>query len=143
MLDTIFLLPLVTLVGWTLVVWIWMYATRIPAILRTGMALDPEAPRGSQMAQLPARVRWKADNYDHLLEQPTLFYALTLAFAMIGPQETSRSVALACCWAYVGLRMVHSLVQTLGNRIEARFAVFVLSTLPLFVLVGLALLEVL
>ncbi|USD35767.1 MAPEG family protein [Ferrimonas sp. SCSIO 43195] len=70
------LLPAAVLVAWTLVMWLWMYATRIPAIQRAKMRLDPDAPRGQQMAELPAPVRWKADNYNHLLEQPLLFYVL-------------------------------------------------------------------
>ena len=68
--------PVVALVAWTFVMWTWMYATRIPAILRMRMKMDPTAPRGEQMATLPAEVRWKADNYNHLFEQPTLFLSL-------------------------------------------------------------------
>lgn len=78
------LLPVVALVAWTFVVWAWMYATRIPAIRRARMKLDRHAPRGEQMASLPAVVRWKADNYNHLLEQPTLFYAIALTLCQIG-----------------------------------------------------------
>ncbi len=127
------LLPLLTLVAWSLVMWIWMYATRIPAILAMKMALDPNAPAGVQMSQLPARVRWKADNYNHLMEQPVLFYALVLALSQLG---ASGPLPWVLAWSYVILRIVHSLVQVLINRIEWRFAVFVLSTLPLFGLTG-------
>ena len=76
--------PLIALVLWSFVIWTWMYATRIPAIMKMKMRMDPEAPRGEQMALLPAKVRWKADNYNHLMEQPTLFYAVTLALAIVG-----------------------------------------------------------
>lgn len=71
--STAMLGAVIALVAWTHVMWLWMYATRIPAIVAAKMALDPQAPRGEQMAQLPARVRWKADNYNHLVEQPTRF----------------------------------------------------------------------
>ena len=54
------LLPAVALAFWTFVMWAWMYATRIPAIRRANMKLDPTLPRGEQMATLPAEVRWKA-----------------------------------------------------------------------------------
>ena len=138
MISSPLLLPVFALIAWTLLIWIWMYPTRVPAIVRPGMAMDPSAPRGEQMKQLPAAVRWKADNYDHLLEQPTLFYAAALALAVMGHEGTA---ALACAWAYFGLRVVHSLVQTLGNKIELRFAVFVLSTLPLFGMVLLGIRE--
>lgn len=121
--------PVVALVAWSLVMWTWMYATRLPVILKTHMVLDPNAPRGAQMDQLPPAVRWKADNYNHLMEQPTIFYAITLALALMG-ENSGASLALA--WGYVGLRIAHSLVQSLINYIYLRFALFVLSTLALF-----------
>ena len=123
--------PVVALVLWTFFMWSWMYATRIPAIRRARMELDPLRPRGEQMAELPAQVRWKADNYNHLFEMPTLFYAVALTLACLGV-ESPLEVALAR--TYVGLRVVHSLVQATWNRIEARFAVFALSSLVLFAL---------
>ncbi len=126
------LAPVIALVLWTFVVWGWMYATRIPAIIRSKMVLNPQAPRGEQMNLLPANVRWKADNYNHLMEQPTLFYAVGLALAVAG-DATSLSLNLA--WAYVGLRVVHSLVQVLINIIQVRFALFFLSSLVLLALV--------
>ncbi len=120
--------PLFALVAWSLVIWAWMYATRIPAIAAMKLRLDPQAPRGEQMASLPARVRWKADNYNHLMEQPTIFYAIVLGLALLGLGE---GVNLLLAWVYVALRIVHSLVQVLFNRIELRFLLFVLSNIPL------------
>lgn len=131
-LETQLIQPLITLVIWSMIMWCWMYATRLPAIAAMKMDLDPEAPSGVQMAQLPAKVRWKADNYNHLMEQPTLFYAVVLALAVLGVQS---ELALYAAWAYVGLRILHSLVQVLLNKIELRFAVFFLSNIPLAVLV--------
>ena len=124
--------PVIALVAWSAVVWFWMYATRIPAIFAARMRLDPAVPRGEQMSQLPARVRWKADNYNHLMEQPTLFYATALALAVLGDQST---LSLALAWSYVGLRVAHSLWQALVNQIMARFALFSISSLVLFALV--------
>jgi hypothetical protein len=124
------LAPVVALVAWTHVMWAWMYATRLPAMRRAQMRPDPQAPRGEQMSTLPAEVRWKADNYNHLMEQPTLFYAIAVVLAIADPDATSRALA----WAYVGLRVVHSLVQALINKIEVRFSVFALSTLVLIAL---------
>lgn len=112
--------------------WFWMYATRIPAILAMKMQMDPEAPAGVQMSKLPAKVRWKADNYNHLMEQPTLFYAVTLSLAFLGAGSVENVYA---AWAYVALRVVHSLFQALVNKIEVRFTVFILSNIPLIFLV--------
>lgn len=125
------LAPVIALIAWSLVMWIWMYATRLPAMRSAGMKPDSNAPRGAQMAELPASVRWKADNYTHLMEQPTIFYALALSLAMM---EEGGGSNLLLAWAYVVLRVVHSLVQSLGNKIELRFLIFVLSSLGLFAL---------
>ena len=122
------LLPVMALVAWSLVMWLWMYVTRLPAMRKAEMKPDPNAPRGEQMSQLPPPVRWKADNYNHLMEQPTIFYAAGLALALMGQGD---GLNLMLAWAYVGLRVVHSLVQALVNIIELRFVLFVLSTLPL------------
>ena len=133
------LAPVVALVLWSFVIWAWMYATRIPAIIALRMRLDPDAPRGEQMATLPPRVRWKADNYNHLMEQPTLFYATALALAVLG-DASPWSLRLA--WAYVGLRVVHSLLQVLVNHIQSRFALFFVSSLVLLALAVRAAMQV-
>jgi hypothetical protein len=122
------LLPVIALALWTHVMWLWMYVTRIPAIRKAGMRLEREVPRGEQMAQLPARVRWKADNYNHLMEQPTVFYAVAIVYSLL---EVGGGWPLRFAWLYVGLRVVHSLVQATWNKIEVRFALFVLSSLVL------------
>ena len=123
--------PVVVLVVWSMVMWVWMYATRIPAIQAMNLEMDPELPAGQQMSKLPSRVRWKADNYNHLMEQPTIFYAITLALAVIG---AATDVNVYAAWAYVILRIVHSLFQSLVNKIELRFGIFALSNIPLAVL---------
>lgn len=122
------LTPVVCLVAWSMVMWAWMYATRLPAMSRAKMKPDPFAPRGEQMSQLPAEVRWKADNYNHLMEQPTLFYAITLALALLGQGD---AINLWLAWTYVVIRVLHSLLQALVNKIELRFVLFFLSSLAL------------
>jgi hypothetical protein len=130
--STEILAPVIALLLLTCVVWAWMYITRIPAIQKMGMKLDPEAPKGQQMSELPARVRWKADNYNHLLEQPTMFYAVALTLALLGAGD---GLNATLAWCYVGLRVIHTLQQTLWNKIEVRFVLFFLSSLVLIALV--------
>jgi hypothetical protein len=122
------LVPVISLVSWTMVMWSWMYVTRIPAIQKAKMVLNPQAPRGEQMSTLPPSVRWKADNYNHLFEHPTIFYALALSLAMLG-EGSGTNLMLA--WAYVGLRVAHSVFQATVNKIEVRFVLFFLSSLLL------------
>lgn len=127
---TSLLTPVLALVAWSLVVWFWMYATRIPAMQKSG--LDPQDARfPGSLSVLPDSARQVADNYNHLMEQPTLFYALIFYLQLSG-QTDATNVALA--WAYVALRIVHSLVQGTINRVAIRFLVFALSSLVLIVL---------
>jgi hypothetical protein len=133
--NTPILTPVVMLAAWSMVMWAWMYVTRLPAIRRAKMRLDPNAPRGEQMATLPPRVRWKADNYNHLMEQPTVFYAVAITLALLGHGD---GWAMRLAWTYFALRVVHSLVQALWNRIEVRFSLFVFSSLVLIGMVAIA-----
>ena len=130
--DTAILAPVTALLVWTCVMWAWMYITRIPAIGKMGMKLDPDLPNGEQMSQLPARVRWKADNYNHLLEQPTVFYAVAFTLVLLGG---GGGLNLTLGWLYVGIRIIHSLQQAMWNKIEVRFSLFFLSGLVLLVLI--------
>jgi hypothetical protein len=134
------LAPLIALVLWSFVMSAWLYATRIPAIVKNKIALDPHRPKEEFHALLPAHVRWKADNYNHLMEQPTLFYAVVLTLAVIG-EGTSLNAGLA--WLYVALRIVHSFVQATVNVIMVRFAIFMVASVVLLVLALRAALAVL
>lgn len=123
------LLPILALVAWTLLMWVWMYATRLPAMSK--LKVQPQDnPRGLK-GILPAAVEQIADNYNHLHEQPTLFYALCLV-AHAGNWTDGLAIWLA--WGYVGLRVLHSLVQATVNLVVLRFAVFALASLVLMAL---------
>ncbi len=126
--------PVVALLAWTMVMWLWMYATRIPAMNAAG--IDSKnligGDGGSLRAKLPDTVSWKADNYNHLHEAPTLFYAVAIVLAIIG-QGDGFNTMLA--WAYVALRVAHSIVQATVNRVIVRFALFALSSLVLIALI--------
>lgn len=123
--------PVMALVLWSMVMWAWLYATRLPAMIRARTPLDPTQPRDVMLGGLPPRVRWKADNYNHLMEQPTLFYATALTLALLGQGD---GLNLGLAWAYVALRVVHSLIQALVNVIVLRFTVFMTASVVLIVL---------
>lgn len=128
---SVILQPVIVLVLWSMVMWGWLYATRLPAMVRARTKLDPDLPRDIMMGGLPPRVRWKADNYNHLMEQPTLFYATALTLALVGQGD---GLNLVLARAYVGLRVVHSLIQSLINVIILRFAVFMAASVILVLL---------
>lgn len=124
------LAPVLVLIVLTLVVWIWMYATRIPAMQRA--RIDPQAAaHPGSLDVLPSSARRVADNYNHLLEQPTIFYALVFVIVLSGHTD-ALNVQLA--WAYVGLRVVHTLIQCTVNIVNLRSLVFALSTIVLMVM---------
>ena len=121
----------ISLVLWTFVMWFWLYATRLPAIIKGKIVYDPQRPASEFLDKIPPRVRWKADNYNHLHEQPTIFYAVAIILAMLG---AGGGLNATLAWIYVGLRIVHSLVQGLVNKVEIRFAVFVAASMVLLIL---------
>lgn len=134
---TAFLTPVLLLITWTLIMWFWMYATRIPAMVKGKVNADKaaKASAGYLNELLPYEVRVVADNYNHLHEQPTLFYALMVFAALTGGGDTTM---LYLAYAYVGLRVVHTLMQVVLRKIIPRFAVFSLSS---FVLIAMTVKE--
>ncbi len=134
--NSAILAPAAVLVVWTLIILAWMALTRFPAMAKAGIDLSQNiGGRGQDIEpNIPDRVNWKSHNYTHLMEQPTIFYAAVFIIALTGTGDVWLNVWLA--WAYVGLRIAHSLVQVLWNRVVVRFALFLLSTLALL---GLAL----
>jgi hypothetical protein len=132
--DTSILAPAAVLILWSLIMLMWMAATRFPAMAKLGMDVKTAPPggRGADLeAALPASVNWKSHNFTHLMEQPTLFYAVVAVLTLAG-QGGGTNTMLA--WAYVGLRVVHSLWQALVNTIPVRFSLFLISTICLFAL---------
>jgi len=126
-----FLTPVLLLVAWTLVMWVWLYATRLPAMQRHGIAPQEARHPGSVADRMPEHARSVADNYNHLHEQPTIFYALMFFIVLTGGGD---STALALAWGYLVLRVVHSVVQATINLVVLRFSVFALASLVLFAL---------
>jgi len=126
--------PVVALLAWTMVMWVWMYATRIPAMNKAGIdAKNLVGSNGASLREkLPDSISWKADNYNHLHEAPTLFYAVAIVLAIIGAGDGFNT---QLAWAYVALRVAHSIVQATNNRVIVRFALFALSSLVLMALV--------
>ncbi|HYE29144.1 MAG TPA: MAPEG family protein [Allosphingosinicella sp.] len=125
------LAPVVALVAWTLLIMIWMMVTRFAAMRRKGISLKGRVGgRGGVALEgvVEDEVMWKAHNYMHLVEQPTLFYAIALVLAIA---HAGGGYSLILAWAYVILRILHSLVQTTVNIVAYRFLLWALSSLAL------------
>ena len=127
------LAPAAVLVLWSLVMLNWLALTRLPPLFKQpgGLAATKKGGRGADLeGVLPDSVQWKSHNYTHLMEQPTIFYATTLIIAVIGASDLDVTLA----WAYVALRIVHSLWQALVNSLPVRFTLFLIATVCLLIL---------
>lgn len=140
--STALLAPASILVIWSLIMLFWLAAARLPATAKMGVDITKKTGgRGQDIDPVvPPQIAWKSHNYSHLMEQPTLFYAtvviLTLAHA-VSP------TVIGLTWAYVILRIAHSLWQALINKVLVRFILFIASTLCLLAMAVIALLATL
>lgn len=128
------LAPAAVLVLWSMVVLLWVAGTRFPAFKTVGLDLSNREPGGRYQdieSLMPARVNWKSHNYTHLMEQPTLFYAVVGILALAG---AGSGVNATLAWLYVGLRVVHSLWQIMVNTVPVRVGIFALSSMCLLAL---------
>ncbi len=132
MLANSMMTPLLALVIWTFVMWVWLMVTRFSAVGKMGLK-PQDLRRPPMLNQLPESAQCVADNYNHLHEQPTLFYALCVYSHLVGVHD-GLNVGLA--WAYVGLRVAHSVVQATRNVVMVRFSLFLLASLSLMVIAG-------
>jgi len=128
------LAPVVALVAWSLVMLIWLAVARRSAFARLGISWGAIS-RGSRGVNLEGRApdtaQWPSHNYNHLMEQPTIFYAIALTLALM---DFGGGINLYLAWAYVCLRIVHSIVQSTVNVVAVRFSIFALAS---FCLLGL------
>ncbi|GGX56961.1 membrane protein [Litorimonas cladophorae] len=137
MTHTTFLAPVLALIIWTLLIWALMYARRIPAMQKA--KIDPDtakSPDGPWKQELPLSVQASAHNYNHLMEQPTIFYAFMFYITLTSQMTTP---ILYAAWAYVALRVLHSFVQVSAGKVMLRFGLFSVSTLVLFAIVAMVL----
>jgi hypothetical protein len=125
--------PAIALVLWSLLMLAWLAVTRLPAMAKAGIDLGSVVgARGVNLeGVIPDKVNWKAHNYAHLMEQPTLFYATVVILGVTGAGEGTN---LTLAWVYVGLRIAHSIVQAVWNRVAVRFTLFSAATLALLLL---------
>ena len=125
--------PAIVLVLWSLFMLAWLALTRLPAMARAGLDLGKVVgSRGANLeGVIPDRVNWKSHNYAHLMEQPTIFYATVVILGVVGAGD---GINLQLAWAYVAIRIAHSIVQATWNRVAVRFSLFCLATTALLVL---------
>jgi hypothetical protein len=130
--------PIVALVAWSLVMLIWMTIVRLEAMkaVNNPALTRKRGTRGAELEEiLPPKAQWPSHNYNHLMEQPTLFYALAVVLALCGG---GTGVDLYLAWGYVVVRVIHSLVQATVNIVQVRFPLFGLASILLIAMTARA-----
>ena len=126
------LIPVVALIAWTLLIMLWMLVSRLAEFRRLGITAStiPDGARGVDLdGKAEARAQWKSHNYNHLMEQPTLFYAIAVTLALM---DFGGGINYWLAWGYVALRVLHSLIQCTVNIVRYRLMVFALASACLF-----------
>ncbi|MGA9660013.1 MAG: MAPEG family protein [Asticcacaulis sp.] len=119
--------PVLALIAWSMVMLVWLYVRRLPALVRYALS-EAQLQSGEAVRRLPPQSQWAADNYNHLMQQPTLFYALCLGIFISGLSDADMEYL---AWLYVALRVIHSLVQATVNIVIIRFCLFLAGSLVL------------
>jgi hypothetical protein len=131
--------PFFAMIALTFLVWVYMYARRIPFIIRS--KLTPEQLSPVELARLsPPAVANPSDNLKNLFELPTVFYALVL-FLYVTNHVDTRYVLAA--WLFVGFRVLHSAVHCTFNFVPLRFWLYAGGALSLWFMAVRAALELL
>ena len=117
--QTALLTPIFALILWTFAVFLVLAFGRVKYTKNPQDAAHSKNLKGS----MPDWVERAADNYNHLFEQPVAFYALTICVAVINNFD---SFMVKLAWAFVALRIIHSLVQLTFNFVLLRFFIFVM-----------------
>ena len=128
--NDLILQPILFMGMLSLVMMLLMYITRIPPpkCLRRRASICRSSLTRRSWGVFPSKVERFADNYNHLWEQPTLFYAVVLVIWALGHTDSAHLIA---AWTYCGLRCVHSIVQVTINHVWVRFSLFILSWVAL------------
>lgn len=120
----------------TMVMAAWMSVKRTSAMKQVGLGLQDAAHTADLRSALPSSARRVADNFNHLFEVPTLFYAVTLAIVVLGDADGLHTI---CAWMFVLFRVIHSFVQATVNLVPLRALLYGCSWLALAAMIVRAL----
>ena len=133
--NNLILQPVILMCLLSFVMMVWMYATRIPAskeIEKKGIDLQDLSHPSKLGGVFPSKVERVADNYNHLFEQPTVFYATVF---VIWALNATDNFYLSCAWIYFIIRVIHSIFQATINSVWVRFSLFMASWIILALMI--------
>ena len=133
--DTQILMPMLGVMTLTAVVWLVLYARRLPAIAKAGKPAQAYTTPDKGAALLPDEVNYPAYNFRNLFELPVLFYALCLYLYVTG---TAEQIDVIAAWVFFGFRVAHSIIHSTVNIVKARFATYCIAALALWFMLARA-----
>ena len=123
--------PLLVMFLLTLVVWLTLYARRLPFVFSGEFKPDRGTSLELDMAS-PASIVHPSDNLKNLFELPVIFYALVIALYVTEQVDT---VYLTAAWVFAGFRILHSVMHCTANIIPVRFLLYLVSAFSLWFMV--------
>ncbi len=110
-----------------------LFASRAPIILKSWGKLQHAKHSDALRPNLPPLLMYITDNYNHIFEQPTLFYAVVVYIYLMQHTDDTH---IALAWCYVSLRLLHSVIQLTSNNVSWRASAFGVSTVVLVCMIG-------
>lgn len=130
--QQLILQPVAVLMLLTALVWLLMYVRRLSYILKNNIDPQSIATPEAMNSIIPAHIHGASNNLKNLFELPVIFYALC---ALLLLTQMVTVTDLYCAWAFVILRIVHSVIHCTVNIVNMRFAAYLLSSLVLWYMV--------
>ena len=125
-------LPMLAMMALTLLVWLYMFVVRVGFAQKNKLDIEQFKTPADVQALIPGDESASSNNFKNLFELPVVFYALCLYLTVTLQVD---SLYVNCAWAFVVLRVLHSLIHCSYNKVAHRFAVYILSSIALWVMV--------
>ena len=126
--------PMLAMMAWSGLIVAILLMTRMPVVIKQWGDLQFAKHSDELRPKMSEKFRYITDNYNHIFEQPTLFYAVLIYIQLAG---TTNQTNISLAWAYVFLRVVHSLIQLTSNNVSWRAASFATSSLILMAIISM------
>lgn len=126
------LYPMFGMILLSCVVVIVFYLSRLVPVIKNFGNLESARYSDEFRSQLPVSLKNITANYNHIFEQPTLYYAVIIYIYLMQHVDIT-NIILA--WSYVALRLMHTIIQFTINNVSLRVIPFILSGLCLIIII--------
>lgn len=130
--------PFIGMLLLTFVVWTVMYVRRIAFLKANNIDAQRLTTPEKGLQIIPEEVSYPANNLRNLFEIPVAFYALCLYLYVTAQVDATYVLA---AWAFLGFRVVHSLIHCTINIVMLRFLAYMAGALALWFMLARAALQ--